>query len=346
MSQMPKPLRVPGGKEEHHEGIALRHGYVPVIDLGIDRPCDPARRAAVADAVRAACETSGFLVVVGHGVSENVVAALYRAAREFFTLPHEDKERVLSDPADPLQHGFLGNQRMELFSASLSGEGDAPGQLTGQGFELLSSRNRWPELPGFREAYLDYYSAVGKLSFEIMRLFALALDLPESWFDDKFDRHVSPLSVNYYPPQPEGGWSSSLRTDPHVDVGCLTVLYQDDAPGGLQVRDKTGQWLDVPPLAGSFVVNIGAMMTRWTNDRWASTMHRVVNPPEGQEHRDRISIALFYQANPETEISCIPTCAGTDNPPLHTPIRSGDYFLARVRRGYLNRRTGRSDALT
>ncbi|MFJ3789453.1 isopenicillin N synthase family dioxygenase [Kitasatospora sp. NPDC090091] len=319
------------------DGITLLHGYVPVIDLGLEEPADPQRRAAVAQAVRRACETSGFLVVVGHGVPEATVTGLYDAAGAFFRGPADVREQAANDFEDPLQHGWSANDRMQLFGGSLLGE------RTEGRFPGLDSPNRWPDQPGFREAFLAYYEAAAGLSREIMRLFALGLELPETWFDDKFDRHMTPMMVNYYPPR-TGVAHDKLRNSPHTDFGSLTVLYQDDAPGGLQVRDQHGQWLDVPPLAGSFVVNLGRLMTRWTNDRWASTVHRVVNPSEEQEHLDRISIAFFYQANPDAEIACIPTCTGPDDPPHHPPVRSGDYFLSKSRRAYVLRSMGRLDA--
>jgi isopenicillin N synthase-like dioxygenase len=132
-----------------------------------------------------------------------------------------------------------------------------------------------------------------------------------------------------------------LRNDAHTDFGTVTVLYQDDAPGGLQVQHRDGRWLDVPPVPGSFVVNLGRLMTLWTNDRWASTVHRVVNPPPDQSHLDRISIAFFHQPNPDAAIACIPTCADADNPPRHAPVRSGNYFLSKSRRAFIERSLNR-----
>ncbi|MFC9285738.1 isopenicillin N synthase family dioxygenase [Streptomyces sp. NPDC057052] len=318
---------------------------VPVLDLGLDRPSDPAHRLRTAAAIRRACETSGFFVVTGHGVPDVVVAALHERARSFFTGPAEEKERVANDPADPLQHGFGANPRMELFGASRAGETDRPDTAPGQDFAALGSRNRWPDLPGFREAFLDYYAAVDDLSLDLLRLFALALDLPERWFDDKFDRQITPLMANYYPPRPASGWSSPYRNSPHLDIGALTVLYQDDTPCGLEIRTADGQWHPVPPVPGSFVVNIGSLMTRWTNDRWSSALHRVVNPTDDLADRDRISLAFFCQPNPDADIAALPTCTGPDDPARHPPVRAGDYFLAKSRRFYLQRRLGRSDAL-
>src|SRR5439155_25066144 len=111
------------------------------------------------------------------------------------------------------------------------------------------------------------------------------------------------------------------------DWRTLTILPQDDAPGGLKVLDRNGRWLEVPAVPGTFVVNIGDLMALWTNDRWSSTIHRVVNPPQEQAWRERYSIAFFHQPNHDALITCIPTCTDDEHPPRHAPVRSFDYIL-------------------
>ncbi|MFI6823498.1 isopenicillin N synthase family dioxygenase [Micromonospora sp. NPDC050187] len=322
------------------ETVTVADGYVPVIDLALDRGAGRDRRAATARAIRQACETSGFLVVTGHGFPADRISGMYRAARQFFAQSAQVKAGVTRDPVDPLQRGFGGYERLEMYSATSLGEQPSDHDRFTE-FPTLLAANRWPDLPGFREAYLAYYESAAELARDLMRLFALALELPEPWFDDKFDRHMTPLMVNYYPPQPSAPKQHEFRNDPHTDFGVVTVLYQDDAPGGLQVRHRTGEWIAVPPVAGSFVVNLGDLMARWTNGRWASTVHRVVNPPREQADRDRISIAFFYQPSPDAWIETIPTCRADVATTTPAAIRSGDYFLAKSRRAFLERRLGR-----
>ncbi|WP_349879209.1 2OG-Fe(II) oxygenase family protein [Micromonospora sp. HUAS YX12] len=290
----------------------------------------------MAEAVGAACRTSGFFVVVGHGVSEHTISRMYEVCRAFFAQPAELKDEVRNDPRDPLQRGFGRYPALEMFCATRLGE-DAPADTPPDAPGALEGPNRWPALPGFREAYWAYYMAVEGLALELMRLVALALGLPSDWFDDKFDRHMTPLAVNYYLPRDTPPRPGEVRNDPHTDFGTVTVLYQDDAPGGLQVRDEAGNWLDVPPIPGSFVINLGRLMTMWTNDRWTSTVHQVVYPPAAQAHLDRISIAFFHQPNPDAVVSCIPTCTSADDPPHHRPVTSGEFFLVRSRRAYVRR---------
>jgi len=190
--------------------------------------------------------------------------------------------------------------------------------------------NRWPTLAGFRDAWLAYIEALDALAWDLMRLFALALDLPEDWFDSKVDRAHYNLVANYYPPQPVAPPPGQLRQGPHTDWGSLTLLYQDDAAGGLQVMDKTGNWVDVPSIAGSFVLNLGDLMAVWTNDRWVSTMHRVVNPPPDPTRHERISVPFFHWPNWDASIECIPTCASPDNPPRHHATTPREHHVQKL----------------
>jgi isopenicillin N synthase-like dioxygenase len=326
------------GESTHHHDVTVVNGYVPVIDLGLPGPADSPRRAAVAEAVLRACETSGFFVIVGHAVPEATVAGLYRAARQFFSLDESAKRAIPVDPADTLQRGWERYLLLEKFTATALGEGAGPGRAPEADTFGLQAPNKWPAIPGFREAFMNYYGAMEHLAMELMRLIARALDVPEHWFDDKFEGHMSPCALNYYIPQPAPPAPGSLRNRPHTDFGTVTILYQDEAPGGLQVRDREGTWLDVPPAPGSFVVNLGHLMSMWTNDRLASTVHQVVNPPARQAHLDRISIAFFHQPAPGALIECVPSCTDEHNPPRHKPVTSGNYFVSRSRRLFVQRR--------
>ncbi|WP_202918694.1 isopenicillin N synthase family dioxygenase [Saccharothrix deserti] len=319
---------------EQEPPVTLVNGFVPVIDLGLPLPPSSPRRRLVADAIDRACQTSGFLVVLGHGVPDDLVNRLYAAAREFFALPVEAKRAIAADPTDTLQRGWESYLFMEKFCALRLGE-EAGTPVTDR--FGLTAPNRWPELAGFREVFLEYYRAMEDLAMELMRLLALSLDLPEDWFDDKFTDHLSPCALNYYVPQSRVA-PGTLRNNPHTDMGTLTILYQDGAPGGLQVRGQDGEWLDVPAIPRSFVINLGRLMSRWTNGRLTSTVHRVVNPPEELAHLDRISIPFFHQPSPDALIECVPTCADEENPPEHEPILMGDYFVARSRRLFVQRR--------
>jgi len=196
----------------------------------------------------------------------------------------------------------------------------------------LYAENIWPETPAdYRSVFTDYYWAMEALGGSLMRVFALALEMPETYFDDKIDRHFANLPANHYPPPTGEPLPNQVRCGEHTDFGSLTILALNDAPGGLQVKMKDGGWLDVTTERGEFVVNIGDMMQRWTNDRWLSNLHRVVNPPvEMYSGSRRMTIAYFLHPNYDAEIACLPSCCGPDNPERYAPVRAGDLMRQKL----------------
>ena len=198
----------------------------------------------------------------------------------------------------------------------------------------LQGPNQWPgNLPGFREAVTAYQAAMSGLARRFNRLLALGLDLPETFFDPHFERPTTWLRLMHYPPEPPGTPSDQYGAAPHTDYGFVTFLAQDGR-GGLEVRARDGDWIAAPPLAGTFVVNVADMLARWSNDRWTSTPHRVRNT----SGRPRYSVPFFWDTDLESEIACLPTCRGPDNPPRYEPVRYGDYVLERLDRNYAYRR--------
>ena len=332
---------------------ASASGFVPVIDMHPALSGSRQDKLNAARAVGRACETSGFFAVVGHNASASIINDLYVATRRFFSLPDDAKSALLSDPDDPLMRGFgragslaasakaasVEQERQkpdlsETFTINRLGDPNGAANLAGALARSVGRPNKWPEIPGFVDAYRTYYRCMEVLARDIMRLFALALDLPEGWFDDKIDKHMTNLTANYYPPQLTPPKPGQLRKGQHSDWGSLTILYHDDAPGGLQVLDKGGEWHDVPAIPGSFVINLGDLMAIWTNNRWVSTVHRVVNPPAALANRERYSIAFFNQPNFDALIECIPGCSGPGRPQLHEPVLSGEYILQKFRLAY------------
>jgi isopenicillin N synthase-like dioxygenase len=158
--------------------------------------------------------------------------------------------------------------------------------------------------------------------------FALALDLPENWFEPKIEKPMGQLRVLYYPPQDGKVDPNHIGIGAHTDYECFTILAQSER--GLQVQNRKGEWIAAPPVPGAFVVNIGDCMQRWTNDRFRSTIHRVIN----LSGRKRYSLAFFYGANYHAMIECLPTCQDAANPPRHPPVMAGDWTVANIRAAY------------
>ena len=170
------------------------------------------------------------------------------------------------------------------------------------------------------------------LAHRLLTLMATGLDLPPAYFDPLVDRHTSAQRALRYPAldgrPPDRG---QLRAGAHTDYGTLTILRQDDGPGGLEVLAPDGRWIPVPPQRGAFVVNLGDSLARWTNDQWRSTMHRVVVPDGDNGRTARQSMAFFHNANWDAVIECLPTCAGPGNPPRYPPVTAGRHLMDKFR---------------
>ena len=307
--------------------MTTRLASVPVVDLApFDGP-DPGDRARVVEAVRRACEDVGFLVVTGHGVAPELLDRMGAVSRAFFDLP--DAVKAVH------RHPDRGARYVPLCSESVAASLDlvTPPDLKEAYSVYRLDPQDWPAEPAaMRATWQEYYRALAELAGRVMRIFALALDLDEHWFDDKIDHADASLWVSNYPAQlgePEPG---QLRAGPHTDYDTLTLLKVEDVPGGLQVQTAPGEWADVPYVRGSYVVNIGDLMARWTNDRWVSTMHRVANPPPGSgPAARRQSIVFFHKPNDDAVIAPLPTCVGPEGP-RYAPVLAGEYMAEKGRK--------------
>ncbi len=320
---------------------------IPPIDLSAFRGADPFSRKRLARAIDDACRDIGFLLLKGHGVSSSMLEKTLEAARQFFDAPIGEKKSVA--PKDARVRGFtpIGAQGLayslneatppDLFERFRMGRFEVPDD------EYHRSRattyfapNLWPEfVPGFKAALCAYYSAMERLADDLMASFALALELPERFFDDKIDRHISSLCLNHYPSQPEAPLPRQMRAGAHTDYGSLTIVAPTVAPGGLQVRARDGTWIDVEPAPGEFVVNIGDLMAQWTNDRWVSTLHRVANPARAVAGDSRrISLVFFHQPNEDALVECLPSCSGPGNAARYAPVTSGQHLMTKLRRSF------------
>jgi len=324
---------------------------VPAIDIAPFGPGEnragPTERASVVQAVNAACTAIGFFTITGHGVPAALVDRLLETSRAFFDLPLLDKQRV-ARPRPEQSRGYiaLGAENLSYSRGDASttdlkeffaiGPVDVPDEAYYRRPEAYPSfaPNLWPEQPAaLQEVWTEYYRTMEELAASLMRLFALALGLPEEFFRDKTDRHISGIRANHYPEQVEPPAPGQIRAGAHTDYGAVTILLPDHVPG-LQVLDRRGAWVDVIAPPGTFVCNIGDLMQHWTNDRWISTTHRVVNPPrEAAAGNRRLSIPFFHQPNYDALIECLPTCCGPDNPPRYEPVTSGQHRLTKFLRG-------------
>lgn len=318
----------------------LVDGYVPLVDVSAARGGDDAARRAVARVIDRACRTSGFFAIAGHGIDQAIVQRVLDLSEEFFTLPAATKEQVRADRGDTTLRGLRFSHAQaggsvaegsrppdlcELYTMNRFGEPGADTTGMGDLAERWTKPNRWPDVAGFEEAWLELYGELDELSADLMRLCALALDLPEDHFDPYIDRHVTNLCANYYMPITEAPPPGSFRKGPHSDAGTITILYQDEV-GGLEVQNRDGEWVPVRPVAGTFQINLGRLFEIWTNDRWVSTPHRIKVPAPEHWSQHRISLPFFHHPNWDAVIECLPSCQGPDDPPRHEPVRSGEFL--------------------
>jgi isopenicillin N synthase-like dioxygenase len=315
--------------------------FVPVIDIAPYLGGTPDGKRRVAAELDRACREVGFYIIVGHGVDPGLIAQVEAVSREFFDLPLDEKMKMhIGDTPGGVGYAAMGDVALAYTRGQV-----APPDLN-ESFQIakvdvtddryfhsdaargLIPRNRWPERPAaLKTAYTAYYLRMGALAADLMRLSALALDLPEAYFDDKIDRHISRLNIRLYPEQKTAPLPGQLRAAAHTDYGTVTILKPGDTVGGLQVADRDGHWHDVPMIPGSFVINQGDLMARWTNDRWLSTLHRVANPPEEAKGGSRrLSIVFFHHPNYDAVVSCLPTCVAPGAAPAYGPITVSDYY--------------------
>lgn len=268
----------------------MRPVEVPIIDMSGVLADAPGSKQKVAAEIRAACENLGLFIAVNHGVPEALLESTSDVAKEFFSLPPVDKEQVK-------YAGGSGPGYMPMLEENFEGNDCAPKEC----FNVMKAQQGlWPSRPaGFKPLVSEYFGAMDRLADTLMRLFALALDLPEDSYQDKFGRQLSFLRIVNYPDQESEPSTSHYRCEPHTDLGTLTILKSENRPGGLQVIGSGGEWADVLTPPGALVVNAADEMSRWTNGRWISPVHRVVNPPS--EHRlrsHRLSLIFFH--NPDS----------------------------------------------
>jgi isopenicillin N synthase-like dioxygenase len=318
---------------------------VPSIDIAPFIAGGADGKRAVARDIARACEDIGFFKIRGHGLPQALVERTFATASAFFANPQEIKDRS-RPPTSASARGYHALRTKNL--AKTLGYDNPPdlreqfyiGPLASRAAEFahipgaaaLYAENLWPDTPAaYREVFTAAYRSLEGLGGTLMRAFAVALGVDEHFFDDKIDRHFSTLPVNHYP-EPDGEpLPNQIRAGEHTDFGSLTILAVSERAGGLQVKPRDGGWLDVTAEPDEFIVNIGDMMQRWTNDRWLSNVHRVVNPPaEARSGSRRMSFGYFLHPNYDAEIACLPTCLGPGNPPRYAPVRAGDMMRQKL----------------
>jgi isopenicillin N synthase-like dioxygenase len=324
-------------------------GTLPIVDLSPFRTGDAAVRARVAAEFGRICETIGFFVLTGHGMPAALGESLHREAHRFFALPLEEKLRIRRPRNDQnrayIPYGEETLVRMhggdsppdikEIFAIGPIDVDPADPYYTGPESYPSFAENLWPQRPAtLRPAMEAYWRGMEPVMRLVAGAFAVALDLPTDFFADKLDKHTSQLRLLHYPPIADEVQAGQLRAGVHTDLGMMTLIRNEPVAGGLQVQTRDGDWIDAPARPDSFVVNIGDLLMRWSNDRFRSTPHRVVVPPrEAGDRADRLSIGFFVGPNYDAMVKCLPTCAGPGRLAKYPPITVHDYRTDRFAAG-------------
>ena len=336
------------GSGWQQSGIAMTMNSIPVVDLDRFESGSVATVAAEARELDVICREIGFLVVRNHGVSQDIQQRLHDAGQAFFDLPLKAKMAVRR-PRHDQNRGYIPYGEETL--ARMHG-GDTPPDFKevfaigpfNRPDDLYHAQscsypnfapNLWPAAaPSLEAAMKAYFLALEDLSSRLARYLAIALGLPADWFADKLDRHASQLRLLHYPVPTHDLESGQLRCGVHTDLGMITILRNQAAEGGLQVRPRGRDWIDAPAIDNTFIVNIGDLLMRWTNDRWVSTPHRVGVPEaELRLQSRRLSIGYFTRPNYDAPIACIPTCVDADHPARYETTTVKVYNDSRFARG-------------
>jgi isopenicillin N synthase-like dioxygenase len=311
------------------------------IDLAPFRSGDDADRASLAGAFDRAGRESGFILLTGHGVDDAVIDDAFDAWQRFFDLPLEEKRRAVAPPesdgmigytaygAQALAYTAGGESPPDLMEAFSIGREDTTDAFFDD-FRDWFPPNVWPDAPpSLRAAVGALENSLHGVADVVLRAMALALDLPEEWLVARADHAVVTTRCNHYL---RGPGYEPLPDQPglggHTDYGMVTLLVADPVPG-LQVL-RGGSWHDVVPPRGSIVCNLGDMLAMWTNDRWVSTMHRVLPPAPGDGVARRRSIARFLDGDPSVTLSAIPSCVPDGGTPRYPPVQAGEWLMAKI----------------
>ena len=317
---------------------------LPIVDLEAFLSGSDDERQNIASRVDDICKNIGFLIIENHGVPHGIKQNAWKAAKSFFQEPLVEKMKAYPDEKGcprgylPIEGESLGKtlgletppDRKETFSI---------GPLTtpvvakkDNDFQFFYGDNLWPDMPeDFKESWVLYYQSIEKLGANLMELLAVALGLNKDYFVQFHTHQISALRCQSYPKLHKDSLPGQLRAGEHADYGTVTILNPDPMVGGLEVKSKSGAWIKAPLVQDSFIINIGDMMARWTNDRWVSTLHRVVDPVTDNmgPPAARQSIAYFMNPNYDAIISAVPTSIQEGEVPKYDPVEAGKYLMGK-----------------
>ena len=297
---------------------------IPVID--VSTLIDGSDPQSVAEKIGHVCENLGFLYIINHGVDKELMAKVKSYTEAFFALPLEEKQRLNIVNSGPTLRGYIpmygenvDPEYTKDFKECFDFGGDEKEVSPFFGPNLMPT-----SLEGFKETMEEYHREMIKLANKLIGAISLSLDLPYDYFYNLQRKPISIQRLLHYPPQQGEIDRKEIGIGEHTDYGFLTILAQDSV-GGLQVKNRQGNWISAPPIEGSFIVNIGDLVQTYTNDRYVSTLHRVINVTG----KERYSYPFFMDMDFDAIVKPVDTCVSSDNPAKYTPYTCGEHKYRR-----------------
>ena len=279
----------------------------------------------LAGKVNEACKGTSFFLVANHGIPENIIDSAMQASRLFFEQPIEARMKSLKDefhrgylPFGTTQYPGQGPDLKDTFDVGIDLPLYDPQVKAGL---PLHGPNQWPDLENFRTPVETYFMAIHQLGLQLLEVFALSLNIDRQFFTQYYTKPTVLMRMMHYLPQSSSLSSNSIGATAHTDFGLMTILNQDNL-GGLEIQLLDGSWISAPSIPGTFVVNIGQLMARWTNDIYKATTHRVIN----RSNKERYSIPFFFNPNHYAKVQCIPSCQSPERPPKYSDVLAGEHI--------------------
>lgn len=323
-----------------HSSTTTGSTRIPVLDVAPYLAGAPGAAAALAQQIKRTCEDTGFLVIANHGIPQSLIDRAFDAAAAFFA---QDENTKMALRIGDQNIGYLpyGGQTMKTSTIEVANKPNYS-----ESFyittpdpdpavqDIDTDLNKWPgALPAFKTTQTEYFTTMRALARQFLPVFALALDLPEDYFDADFQGANCTVRLIQYAPRPEGE-AGLFGFAPHTDGSFITFLPRSKFPG-LQVKTKDGSWIQPPDVPGAFIVNTGEMLARYSNDRFVPTPHRVVNQSGAIRH----AMPFFYGPNRRKTVHCAPTCVSPENPARYEPMSSFELNAIKDRTNFPHRRT-------
>ena len=280
----------------------------------------------------------GFLIVTNHGIENNIINNITSVLNIFFNKEQKFKNKFMAPFKGYPYRYFISESETLAKSKGFDTPPDLKesfnggpikqpkGKISKEALDFCYLPTIWPDVDNFEKSWKIYYNEMEKLSQRIMSVFAIALKLPSNYFAKFIDNPISALRALNYPLIKKEVLLNQQRAGAHTDYGSLTILLPLDSVQGLQIKNSNNQWVNVPNIKNSFIINIGDLMALWTNDRWTSTLHRVIPI---KRNNDRKTLAFFHQPNWDAKIKCLSSCLGEGS--KYPEVFSGPYLMKKFK---------------